>query len=368
MAERLRQRDIRTLLGFLRDLYASRDPDAFGAEAARCLFRVVPADRCSYSQWRPGHGPARSFVQPGGVDLDGTLGSAYKLYGHESPLLAYYRRVRRIEVRTFSDLMTRAHYHRSRLYNEYYRHVGVEYQIVVPLTLMASPTTGEVAFAMSRRGLDFSPRDRLMLELLQPHLTQAHATAEALAGLERREALLREAVSATDREVVALGLGGAPAALTEGAARRLAAYFGPAGAGRDAGQLPDALARWVASQDRALTGEGGVPPPLRPLVVDRSGRRLTVRLLTGGERRLLVLEERALDVEPTALASLGLTQREAEVLAWVAKGKANEDVASILGMRPATVAKHLEHVYRKLGVTSRTAAAAQALSASGSAG
>jgi DNA-binding CsgD family transcriptional regulator len=52
-----------------------------------------------------------------------------------------------------------------------------------------------------------------------------------------------------------------------------------------------------------------------------------------------------------------LTLREAEVLYWVAKGKTNRDIGDILGSSPATVKKHLERVYVKLGVETRTAAA-----------
>lgn len=53
-----------------------------------------------------------------------------------------------------------------------------------------------------------------------------------------------------------------------------------------------------------------------------------------------------------------LTQRETEVLTWVARGKTNKDIADILGLSPRTVNKHLEHAYVKLGVETRTAAAA----------
>lgn len=59
------------------------------------------------------------------------------------------------------------------------------------------------------------------------------------------------------------------------------------------------------------------------------------------------------------LADLRLTRREREVLARVAAGDANVAIARRLGMRPRTVDKHLEHVYAKLGVASRTAAAAR---------
>ncbi|MCO5121994.1 MAG: DNA-binding response regulator [Burkholderiaceae bacterium] len=63
---------------------------------------------------------------------------------------------------------------------------------------------------------------------------------------------------------------------------------------------------------------------------------------------------------PAALARLsGLTPREIDVIEWVAKGKTNRDIAEILDMSPRTVNKHLEHIYAKLGVETRTAAVAQ---------
>jgi DNA-binding NarL/FixJ family response regulator len=65
----------------------------------------------------------------------------------------------------------------------------------------------------------------------------------------------------------------------------------------------------------------------------------------------------------TSLQSLGLTPREAEVLLWVAHGKTNPEIAVILGIRYRTVKKHLEHVFAKLGVETRTAAGRTALEA-----
>jgi DNA-binding NarL/FixJ family response regulator len=58
-----------------------------------------------------------------------------------------------------------------------------------------------------------------------------------------------------------------------------------------------------------------------------------------------------------------LTSREMEVLYWVACGKTNRDIGDILGLSPRTVNKHLEHVYVKLGVETRTAATALAIAA-----
>ncbi|MCG8317444.1 MAG: response regulator transcription factor [Pseudomonadales bacterium] len=60
--------------------------------------------------------------------------------------------------------------------------------------------------------------------------------------------------------------------------------------------------------------------------------------------------------------ALELTGREAEVLLWLAKGKSNGEIGTILGVSPRTVNKHLEQVFRKLGVENRTSAAVKALS------
>jgi DNA-binding CsgD family transcriptional regulator len=56
-----------------------------------------------------------------------------------------------------------------------------------------------------------------------------------------------------------------------------------------------------------------------------------------------------------------LTPREHEVLGWLLAGKTNRDIATILGASPRTVEKHLEHVYAKLGVETRTSAVLRAL-------
>jgi len=72
-------------------------------------------------------------------------------------------------------------------------------------------------------------------------------------------------------------------------------------------------------------------------------------------------------LKPAAAASVAdwkpprLTDRESEVLLWVARGKTNRDIGEILGMSPRTVNKHLEHIFEKLGVETRTAAAAAAV-------
>jgi DNA-binding NarL/FixJ family response regulator len=63
------------------------------------------------------------------------------------------------------------------------------------------------------------------------------------------------------------------------------------------------------------------------------------------------------------LRALGLTEKESEVLLWVAQGKSNGEVGMILGISEGTVKKHLEHVFEKLGVENRGAASLIALAA-----
>jgi len=61
------------------------------------------------------------------------------------------------------------------------------------------------------------------------------------------------------------------------------------------------------------------------------------------------------------LETLGLTPREAEVLLWVAQGKANADIATILGCAENTVKVHLARIFEKLGFENRNAATVRAL-------
>ena len=82
----------------------------------------------------------------------------------------------------------------------------------------------------------------------------------------------------------------------------------------------------------------------------------------GPDEYLLRLLEGEIDDDRTLLKQkLTVTQREAEVLLWIARGKSNRDIAEILDLSPRTVNKHLEQIYAKLGVENRASAAALAV-------
>ena len=126
------------------------------------------------------------------------------------------------------------------------------------------------------------------------------------------------------------------------------------------GQVPEELLAWLREQS-ALAAEGREQTPL---TITRDPKQLIFSLQerTSDDDWLMVMREVSdAAVVDAVLQAFKLTMREAEVLYWVVKGKTNRDIGDILGSSPATVKKHLEHVFAKLGVETRNAAASLAM-------
>ncbi|MDB5919361.1 MAG: response regulator transcription factor [Massilia sp.] len=146
------------------------------------------------------------------------------------------------------------------------------------------------------------------------------------------------------------------------------AYFAPCGTGEGPGkgpgegpgETPGVLIAWLAATSMARRASLAHPP----LTVQRGATRLVFNAadLGNSEQWMIVLREESDSAQMHALMVLfKLTQRESEVLNWVIKGKTNRDIGDILGTSWRTVNKHLEHVFVKLGVETRTAAATLAM-------
>ena len=152
-------------------------------------------------------------------------------------------------------------------------------------------------------------------------------------------------------------------------ARDLLAAWYPQDMARRPLHAPQAVIDWLRRHLADAVRQ--VEPPRLSLA--HEGRRLTLRLhrriddegegdaQEGGEWLVVMREESDASAIETMSVSFGLTARESEVLYWVAKGKINRDIADIVGASPGTVKKHLERVFAKLGVETRTAAAAMAM-------
>ena len=188
--------------------------------------------------------------------------------------------------------------------------------------------------SLHRQGRDFTERDRLCVGALRPHISALVRNAHA----RRRLADLMAAVDSADaREpqgFLLLSSGDEIDHASPSARHLLSRWFD----GLDS-RLPTAVGDWLRSDARR-----------EPLVVEAVGQRLVVVAPTRGG---LVLTEQ---VAPPA----SLTSRELEVLRGIAAGGSTAEIARLLWVTPATVSKHLEHIYRKLGVSSRTAAVAAA--------
>ena len=198
---------------------------------------------------------------------------------------------------------------------------------IVPLT-----RSTYAAVCLHTQDRDVNPRDREAMRLLRPHLAPLIRNA----GARRSLAGLVAAVDSDDEDA-ARGFLLLNHALeveyaTPAARRLLDRWFEGVGA-----RLPSPVEDWVRSTSGDL-----------PLQEEADGKRLVVEAVSKGA--LVLTEER---LPPSAL-----TTRELEVLRCAAAGRTTTQIARDLWVTPATVSKHLEHIYRKLGVTSRTAAIA----------
>ena len=164
----------------------------------------------------------------------------------------------------------------------------------------------------------------------------------------------RAALDATGRFLLSTDQHGELQWCTPRAAQLLSELF----SGSDSHGLPPA----VAERLRQLRQQGADAQDSAFVEVD--GRRLEFSYIgTTSPSEFLF---RLADVSPgreerTLQDALSLTAREADVLVWISRGKANREISEILGISHRTVNKHLETVFEKLGVENRAAAAARAV-------
>lgn len=132
-----------------------------------------------------------------------------------------------------------------------------------------------------------------------------------------------------------------------------------AGEGAAELRLPPELKAWLK-----LCADGSPAAPKHMSIAAHPSLHFFFAGLIGPDEFLIRLSgQNAASAELLLKDRLRLTSREAEVLLWVARGKSNRDIATILGLSSRTVDKHLEQIYTKLGVENRTSAASLAISA-----
>lgn len=328
-------RDLHAALAFVDEAHCFADLESFRSGILPGLEKLVPCDLVGYNEVDPGGENALVVTHP-----DPPLefaGEALSRLAHQHPLIMAQAGG---DDRTYkvSDFLSSREFHALELYDDLYRHLEAEDQIAFGL-----PGPMVIGIAMNRDRRSFGERDRALLELLRPHLAHAHARLRERARLDELIAVLERGLAESETAVLALGADGTIAAASGSALDLLHAYF-PGAVGSS---LPAEVAEW-------LRGSPGHSPG--PLVVAGARGRLTVReAAANSPRSLLILEEERVATAED-LRTLGLTRRQSEVLHLLERGASTERIAAELFISPQTVRKHLEHIYRRLGVHTHEAA------------
>jgi DNA-binding CsgD family transcriptional regulator len=319
---KLRGADAVRLLEFVADAQAVQDPEPFTMDVLVHLADTTGSDSATYTEFEDTSRRAYRF------QLDTEQLDSAQLPPEEewvtSVVVSDFARNHDGDVVVWSDHIDRLSRMRFETvpWAEFY---GIVDQVHVRMW------SGMSVLLLSSRERDFTTRDRLFASALRPHVASLVQHARG----RRVLAALQAAVDATEevdpRGFVIVGSGYVIEYASPAAQRLLAAWFGRSPRGR----VPERIRDWTGSRSD------------QPLVVERNGKRLVVEAPTPGA--LILAEERA---KPA------LTTREVDVLRALAAGRSTAEIARDLYVTPSTVSKHLEHVYRKLGVPNRTAALA----------
>jgi DNA-binding CsgD family transcriptional regulator len=339
MARRLGHKDLRAFSNSIQMLYRVSDLDTFPRRVFEALGPLVRCDCFAYNEFGP-NGVLKLLhcepeLPPESTNFLLSLGPEFT---HEHPAVDYVTRTGSTEPLKITDFTSQQKWRRTTLYNEFFHPLRCEYQMGFAFPV----PKGQIALGFNCAVRDYSEDDRRLFTLLRPHLMQAYVNALTLTRITT-------AMTGMNRACVVAGADGTIEHASVTAIRLLQNYFDLATA---PSRLPPQLSHWLLKPVGAGQRNG-------PFEIERDAVRLVVTLAWREPTGVctLLLEETSDARLKSRLASAGLTLREAEVLLWVMRGKADSEVAVILGSKTATVSKHLEHIYEKLGVENRTAAA-----------
>jgi DNA-binding CsgD family transcriptional regulator len=221
---------------------AASDAVAFARHGTQQLPRLVASELTTLSVCDLARNSRSVVSSPGGA-ISAADRTSFDRHFAEHPLVRYHSSTAGGRAHRISDSLSASEFRESALFNEYYRRIGIDHVVAVPLFVDRGLL---VSFVLNRNRTDFSDRECALLDLVRDPLAALY-------------------------------------------------------------------------------------------------RNLLIRKKDSG------------------FAALPVTPREREVLSWLAAGKTDKDIGDILGMSPRTVQKHLQHIYEKLGVETRTAAVVRAM-------
>jgi DNA-binding CsgD family transcriptional regulator len=346
--------DYDSLLDVAAAVAAVRDPDEFARVVPVLVPELVASDATSLNDVDPAARVVRAVVMPESFRIPVESAQALEELAGQHPLIRHMSETGDGSAIKISDFWSVPQWHDSEVYARVYAPMGVEHQMALSLPARRPVVIG-LALNRVTGGSDFSERDRAVLDRLRPHLAQSWRNAREHARVRILLASAAGALEATDSAVLLLG--SPPHELTPGALTTLYRFFGRPSAHSP---LPARVAQWL---ERERANAAGLRLS-RPLSATRESRHVIARYLPAIEHGVdgLVLRTSVVGGLSSRLARLGLSAREAEILELLTTGASNALIAQRLGLAPATVKRHIENIYRKLGVSGRVQACAVALS------
>jgi len=343
---RLEHGDFEAVLNIVRTVSAARDPDEYSRRVVVAIAGLIPSDVVTINEVDPEAGRTVYMAEPESFPIPPDGEEILAALADQHPLISNFMATGDGSAHRMTDFCTQDEFHASALYQRLYRPMGVEYQMAV---VLPAPRPVVLGIALNRSDTDFSERERALLNVLRPHLVQAWYSAKDQGHLRT---LLSAATDATaDSGAGLIVLSDPPHELTPGALVSLYRFFGrPA----TTSSLPVKVGRWMAGQDSRLQGDAPLEL-LKPLRAEIDGRRMVLRYLPGQSVHpgALLLREERRGPQPGGLDALGLTRREAEIVGLVIRGDSNAAIGEALHVSPATIKKHLDNIYVKLGVRGR---------------
>jgi DNA-binding CsgD family transcriptional regulator len=336
--------DYEGVLNVVRTAGEARNPGEFSRVVVRALAKLVPSEWVVLNEIDLESGQQRMVAEPESFVVPPEIEPFLVEFADQHPLIMYYTATGDGSAKKISDFLTREEFHARPLYQKFYKVVGVEYQMAFTLT---GTHPHVVALVLSSPHTDFTERDRAVLNLVRPHLVQAWFNAKEQ---DHLRSLLSSASDATAHSGEGLViLSDPPHELTPGTLMTLYRFYGGPS---KIGPVSSKVERWIADQESRLDSPDRLELA-KPLEAEIDGRRMVLRYLPGrppDPPALLLREERRKFRNHDAL---GLTAREAEIVALVIKGETNVAIGQALHVSPNTVKKHLDNIYVKLGVRGR---------------
>jgi DNA-binding CsgD family transcriptional regulator len=339
---RLSRTDLELVLGLVRDMNDSDTITGFELTLIASVRRLIPCDIITFNHVDTQIGEVEALWEPAD-SVDESLYEPFIAHLRDHPLIAHYASTGDDSAVKFSDFLSDEELQRLGLYNEFFRPLRITRQMALSVP---AGSTSVMGVALNRSGRDFSERDREVLNMLRPFVRQALEKAS-------QATFIKDELTNNTKGVIKIDGEGRIESANAAAELLSAQYFGRQC--NPGSVLPSPVSAWLSRNSGFRFASVG---PLTQTFVTRPGA-LTLRYwprLLG--QRFLLLEE-AIHDSPAISPDFELSPREAEVLALVMRGKTNLAIGKELAISVRTVQKHLEHIFLKLDVETRTAAVAR---------